>query len=82
VDEDSFVGRLLAGRRDAQKLLSIVGSVRGDAAHHLLCFSYLLLDDEPVVGKGGSILGYRPLVAFAVGLLARKQFSVTDEFGS
>src|SRR3712207_8882034 len=82
MDGDSFVGRLPAGRRDAQNLLSIVGGAHDEAGHHRVSFGYLLLDEEPAVGKGGRILGDRPLVAFAVGLLARKPSNVADEVGS
>src|SRR5215216_619174 len=82
VDEDGIVGCLPAGRRDAQKLPSIVGGVHGEAAHHLVCFGYLLLDGEPGVGKRGSILEAHPLVAFTVELLAGKHPSVADEVGS
>jgi hypothetical protein len=51
-----------------------VGGTHDEAGDHLVCFGYLLLDEEPAVGKGGSELGDRPLVAFAVGLLAGKPF--------
>jgi hypothetical protein len=49
-----------------------------EAAHHLVSFGYLILDDEPDVGQGGQKLGDRLLVAFAAGLLVRKQFRVAD----
>ena len=72
VDDDSFVAHLPAGRCYAHDLLSIVGSAQGVAAHHLVCFCYLVLNEAPAVGKGGSNLGDRPLQAFASGLLAGK----------
>src|ERR671912_1333206 len=82
VDEDGHGGHLPAGRRDAQKLPQVVGGVHGEAAHHLVCFCYLLLDDEPGVGKGGMILEGHPLETFPVELLAGKHLSVAEEVGS
>src|ERR671912_213504 len=72
VDEDGIVGCHSAGRRHAQKLLSIVGGAPADAAHHLVCFGYLLLEHEAGVGKGGMILEGRPLETFTVELLGGK----------
>src|SRR5215218_7963831 len=57
MDGDRFVGLLPAGRGDAHKLLSIAGDAHAEAGHHLLSFGYLLLDEEPLVGKGGQKLG-------------------------
>jgi hypothetical protein len=82
VDAHGFEGYIPVGRRDAQKLPSIVGDVYSEARHHLVSFGYLLLDEDPVVGKGVSILGDRLLVAFAAGLLVGKPFTVADEVGS
>src|SRR5215203_2590586 len=81
VDEDSFVGHLPAGRCCAHDLLSIVGSAKGVSGHHLVCFCYLVLNEAPAVGKGGSNLGDRPFQAFASGQLAGK-YAVADEVGS
>jgi putative spermidine/putrescine transport system substrate-binding protein len=40
-----------------------MSDVHGEAGHDLVCFGYLLLDDEPAVGKHGRKHGDRPLVA-------------------
>jgi hypothetical protein len=81
VDDDDPVGYLPAGRRNAHKLPSIVGGVHGEASHHLVARGYLVLDEEPAVGKGGVISRDRPLVTLAAGLLAGKQSIMVDEVG-
>src|SRR5918994_2009009 len=81
VDDDDPVGYLPAGWRNTHKLTSIVGAVHGEAGHHLVACGYLVLDEEPAVGKGGKHLGYRPLVTLAAGLLAGKQSIMVDEVG-
>src|ERR671911_937781 len=81
VDDDSFVAHLPAGRCYAHNLLSIVGSAQGVAGNHLVSFCYLVLNEAPAVGKGGSNLGDPPLQAFASGLLAGNE-AVADEVGS
>src|SRR5829696_4332971 len=81
VDSDSFEFLLPAGRGDTHILPSIVGDVYAVAAHHLVSFGYLLLDEAPTVGKGTRSLGDRSLQAFAAGLLAGEH-AVADEVRS
>src|SRR5919112_340812 len=82
VDEDGFAAHFPASRGDPHKLPSIVGGLHDKAGYHLVLSCYLILDEEADVGTGGPKLGEYPLVAFAVGLLARKPLIVADEVGS
>jgi hypothetical protein len=77
----ALLGQIPAARRHAHKLPSIVGGVHGEAGHYLVSPGYLVLDEEPAVGKGGVISRDLPLATLAAGLLAGKQSIMVDEVG-
>jgi hypothetical protein len=56
-----------------------VGGVYDQAPNHLLCFGYLVLDDQPDWAEGGMKGSDPPQVIVTIGFLAGHYFIVVDE---